>query len=1071
MIKQIIIFPLLLLPLCLQSGDREALNFFENKVRPLLAAECYDCHGPDKAKGDLRVDNISHILKGGSSGPALVIGKPEESLLIEAVHRTDPDFAMPPKTELSKDQVAVLEKWVREGAVWPKDEIEESPEVDQFGFTEEDYQWWAIQPVKDPSPPKNGAGWATNEIDHFIARKLEAANLQPAAEASREELIRRAYFDLHGLPPSPEQVEAFVNDDRPDAWPRLIDELLASPAYGERWAQHWLDVVRYAESDGYRADGYRPETYRYRDYVVNALNEDKPYNQFVREQLAGDEIAPEDPDTVVATAFLRLGIYEWNQRNARMHWDLIMTEMTNATAEAFLGIGIGCAQCHDHKFDPILQKDHFALQAFLNTVWWPENQPLAEKDDLAKLAEWEKATAGIRAKLDELQKARVASSLKFVVKQFPEDIQAIYNKPQEERNAYEEQLAQLVQRQVDHDFRRIDWKKTFAKDKAKLDQYNQLTSELKEFDHLKPKNKVPNGFIATDAKCQPADTVLEKRGKKEVIEPAFLTLLGQPAPEIKPGKNTTGRRTVLADWIASDSNPLSTRVMANRIWQRHFKNGLAPSPNDFGKLGGVPTHPELLDWLTSRFVEGGWKMKDLHRKIMTSSTYRQTARRKPTSVESLSDPGNELLWRYPPKRLQAEQVRDAMLKVSGDLTPKSGGPSQGGSATIRSVYIQKKRNSPDPFLGSFDAPSGFASSPSRIPTTTPNQSLFLVNSEWPMKRARSFARRILQGKSQVDREVIQTAFQHVYGRDATDIEIDGSIDFINRQLDNVTGTVAPPPKYPNETGLRDIKQYFGEVKDVDLGKNSLWLQPGSRFERLDFSSIPLPEESFTIEAVANLDSIYKDASVNTLISKWNGSTSVDGWGLGVTSEKSRYQPRNFIMQLVGENFQQNQVYEVVASDLRLPLQKPVYLAASVSARPTDGDATSGKINFYLKDLSNPKAELQTSEVVHSIVGGFPKQTMKSLIGGRVGSGHLWDGQLARLRISDGHLEPGQLLINKGKAKTIIDWSFSSGVGEKPEENTSWYRAPLPQNSDSKLLSATTDFCHALFNSNEFLYLH
>lgn len=1057
------------------ADERDRLLHFENEVRPLLAGACYECHGKDKAKGGLRLDHITHIQRGGDSGPALVAGRPDESLLIEAVRRSDPDFAMPPKKGLGGQEVAVLEKWVREGAFWPED-LKPEITVDERGFSEDDYEWWAIQPVAEPPVPGNGKGWARNEIDRFVARKLEEKNLQPAEPAAKHELVRRAYFDLIGLPPTPEEVNAFLEDERPDAWARLIDRLLESPRYGERWAQHWLDVVRYSESDGYRADDYRPRSWRYRDYVIDSFNGDKPYDRFVREQLAGDEIAPHDPDTIIGTAFLRLGIYEWNQRNARMQWDLIMTEMTNATAEAFLGVGIGCAQCHDHKFDPILQRDHFALRSFLSSVWWPEDRPVGTEEELdefeRKMAEWERATAEIRAKIDTLQKGRIDSSASYVVKQFPEDIQEIYAKPTTERTAYEEQLAQLVQRQVDNKLRKMDWEKELGKKKdGSLELYKKLQAELAEFDHLKPE-PLPHEFVATDIKPVPAKTVIQKRSGEELVEPAFLSLLNLPEPEIKSGKVTTGRRSVLAEWIADPENPLSTRVAVNRIWQRHFGKGIAPSPNDFGKLGGSPTHPELLDWLTRRFIEGGWRIKPIHRLIMNSATYRQTAQREPTSVEDLADPTNERLWRFPPRRLQAEEVRDAMLAVSGEIRiPEDGGKSVSASSTTRSVYTIKKRNTPDPFLSLFDMPAGFASNPDRVPTTSPNQSLLLMNGEWPLARASAFARRILDGKEKADPEVIRSAFQLAYGRNPSKQEVEASLGFIGMQMGKVTPGKAPAPKYPNENGLRNITQGFSDIDSVRLGDRALWIQPGSRFERLDFTRYDLPSEAFTIEAVANLDRLYPDASVNTLVSKWNGSKNTPGWSFGVTSEKSRYQPRNFIMQLVGGDFEGNRVYEVVASDLRFPLNKPVYVAAAVSAVPTDGDKLAGKVVFYLKDLSDPEAILQRAEVKHSVVGGLVT-SVSSLVGGRDGSGHLWDGQLARLRISDGLLHEDELLPNGGgEVPAVIDWVFQGSNGEEPVPGTNWKRMVPKKTEDSRLLSATADFCQALFNSNEFLYLH
>ncbi|HRX77813.1 MAG TPA: DUF1549 domain-containing protein, partial [Pirellulaceae bacterium] len=366
----LVIAGVLALPAIATADDNsnvEHLKFFEMHVRPLLAQHCLECHSEESQKGGLRLDSRTAILKGGESEePAVVPGKPEESPLIDAVRYES--YEMPPQGQLPAKDIEVLVKWIELGAPWPGGDDALIVRQDSDRLTDEDRKWWAVQPVIEPQLPEAGAGWVRNEIDRFIASQLDAAELKPAREADRHELVRRAYFDLHGLPPTPEQVDAFVNDDRQDAWERLIRELLDSPRYGERWAQHWLDVVRYAESDGYNEDAFRPEASAYRDYVIRSLNDDKPYNQFVREQLAGDEINPDDPDVFIGTAYLRHGVYEWNQRNARMHWSLIINEMTRVTGEAFLGIGIGCAECHDHKYDPILQKDYYGLQAFLSSV-------------------------------------------------------------------------------------------------------------------------------------------------------------------------------------------------------------------------------------------------------------------------------------------------------------------------------------------------------------------------------------------------------------------------------------------------------------------------------------------------------------------------------------------------------------------------------------------------------------------------------------------------------------------------------------------------------------------------------
>ncbi len=1066
------LIPLLLLvlvPVALSGASKDELKFFETHIRPLLAENCFECHGEDKQKAGLRLDHIDFITAGGDTGPAVVRGDAEASLLIEAVRYTDPDFEMPPKKPLEAEQVALLERWVNAGAPWPE-EPGMSPELarDENGFTAEDRAWWAIQPVRDPEVPVEGEGWARNEIDMFVARRLAEHDLEPAAEASPEELVRRAYFDLHGLPPTPEERRAFLDAAEKDlegAWAALIEELLASPRYGERWAQHWLDVVRYAESDGYRQDAFRPEAWRYRDYVIRSINEDKPYDQFVREQLAADEFAREDPETLIATAFLRHGVYEWNQRDAEMHWDIIMTEMTNVTSEAFLGLGIGCAQCHDHKFDPILQEDHFALRSFLSTVWWPENEPYATPEQLARyearMGQWEKVAGELQARMDELVKQTYDNRRNFVVGQFPEEIQAMYRTPAAERTAYEEQMAQLVQRQVDAQLGRHKPDKYLKLHPEKKAEYEALQKKLAAHAELKPK-PLPTAFISTDIDREPAQTLLKTRRGETDVQPAFLTLLGQPAPRIEPREHTTGRRSALADWIADAENPLSTRVFVNRIWQRHFGRGIVATPNDFGNLGEPPSHPELLDWLTLRFVENGWRMKPVHRMIMLSSTYRQTSRREPSQHEVMADLENRYLWRFPPTRLSAEQIRDAMLSISGELSSKSDGPPLGGDSTARSVFVKKMRNSPDPVLAGFDAPSGFDSAPTRLETTTPTQSLLLINNEWPMARARAFARRVMGGAREVSKLEIAEAYRLAWGRTPSRAEMQAGLDFVKVQTADHRAATPAEPKYrfPNENGLRPSGQHFAAVEDHKLGSKALWLQPGSRFERLEVQQPDFDGDAFVVEAVAVLESLHKDASVNTLISRWNGNQKTSGWTFGVTSEKSRYQPRNFIVQLTGRNPGGEMEYEVVASNLRVPLGVPVYLAAAIETHPEG----RGTVTFWMKDLSDPEAKLESVEVPHNLAEAIQDPGTKLTVGGRVDSTqHSWDGQLAKLTLR----EPGVL-----EGSPLIDWTFS-GDGEEPAPGTAWIRAPKPKpaGASEPVLAAMTDFCHALLNSNEFLYLH
>ncbi len=1054
----------------------EHLKFFETRVRPLLAQHCLECHSAESQKGGLRLDSRADILKGGESEePAIVPGKPDESPLVDAIRYES--FEMPPKGQLPEKDIAVLVKWIKLGAPWPGGDTAKIVRKDGDRITDEDRSWWAVQPVKEPSVPSEGDNWARNEIDRFVFRNMTAEGLKPAREADRYELVRRSYFDLHGMPPTPAQVSAFVNDDRPDAWPRLIRKLLDSPRYGERWAQHWLDVVRFAESDGYNEDAFRPAASAFRDYVIRSLNNDKPYDQFVREHLAGDEIDPNDPDVFIGTAYLRHGVYEWNQRNARMHWGLIINEMTRVTGEAFLGLGIGCAECHDHKFDPILQKDYYGLQAFLSSVAWPMDRPLASPKSIAdhkkKQLAWEKATQAIRDEMDSLAGAAVESNQKYIVDQFPGDIQVIYRKPEAEKTTHEKQLSYLVHRQAQRAAQKFDYAKALKSKPEKLKRYKELQAELKKFDSLKPV-PLPVAFIATDVSSEPAPTYLLTRTTQEAVEPSFLTLLGQK-PVIKPTATSTGRRTALANWIANKDNPLSTRVIVNRVWQRHFGRGIVATPNDFGTLGEPPSHPELLDWLTRRFLDAGWKIKPLHELIMNSAAYRQTARREPSPTENKVDPTNRLLWRFPPQRLDAEQVRDAMLSVSGEMKPRDGGTSVSGTSPYRSIYVKKLRNRPDEMLGGFDAPLGFESAPDRISTTTPIQSLLLVNGGWSLDRSRAFAKRLLAGEKELAADDIRTAYQLVFGRNASDDEVSEALAFVRDQAGSI---VAPTvvDKFPNESGLRPVSQHFGDVKEFGIGTKTLWIQPGSRFERLHAQKPVGLDDEFTVETIANLDRLYPDASVNTLMSRWNGSTKSSGWNIGVTSTKSAYQPRNFIVQLVGRTFQDEPAYEVVASGLRVPLGKPVYLAAVVSAATSKGDATSGSVTFYMKDLSDPKAKMETATVPTTIVGKIQNPARKTIIGGRDGRGHLWDGQIARLTVSHGAVPAEQLLFGKqaAEAKRILDWTFRDENGETPAPETAWLREKQTDNPggvSSKTLSAVTDLCHALFNSNEFLYLH
>ncbi len=472
-------------------------QFFEKSVRPLLAENCYSCHSAKKQKGGLRLDSLEAILKGGESGPALVPGKPGESLLVEAINYDG--LEMPPTGKLPPEKVAVLSRWVFLGAPWPSRD-----RAAAHATTASDANpvrssltsgppLWSLQPLRRPAVPEPSAdafatwsGWSCNPIDRFILQGLLDHGLSPAPEADKATLIRRVAFDLTGLPPSPDEVDAFLADDRPDAYERLVDRLLASPRYGQRWARHWLDLVRYAESDGYRQDAYRPGAWRYRDYVVHSFNSDKPYDRFLTEQLAGDELDPDDPELRVATGYLRLGTYEYNQRNVRGQWADILNDITDVTGEVFLGLGIGCARCHDHKFDPILQKDYYRLQAFFT--------PLLPRDDLTTAtakewqdyrshrAAWENAAAGVLRQLETMARPYRDKGAASALAKFPDEIKAVLARPEADRTPLERQIGALAYRQITYEYDQVPAILKGA-DKAR---WADLQKELRRFDALKP---------------------------------------------------------------------------------------------------------------------------------------------------------------------------------------------------------------------------------------------------------------------------------------------------------------------------------------------------------------------------------------------------------------------------------------------------------------------------------------------------------------------------------------------------------------------------------------------------------
>ena len=713
------------------------LAFFESKIRPLLADQCYSCHSAkaEKLKGGLHVDSLEALLKGGDSGPALVPGDAEKSLLIKAVRYGDPDLQMPPKgKKLSDRQIADLTRWVKAGAPWPEtDKAAARPTKVSHEITEKDRSWWAFQPIRRPELPvhlKSGIAdlKSRSPIDAFIRAQLDAKHLKPNPSATKRELIRRAYFDLIGLPPTPEQIAAFEKDKSPDAWARLIDHLLSLPQYGERWGRHWLDVARFAQSNGYERDGEKPESWRYRDYVVRAFNEDKPYDQFIREQIAGDELERVTFDSIIATGFHHLGVRDDEPDDKRMAEFDELDDMLSTTGSAFLGLTIGCARCHEHKFDPIPQADYYSLLSFFRNVRLYESPkytldsanyvPLAEP---AKLADW-------RAAHD----ARVKA---------------------------------------------LEKKVAAAKDDAEKKKLNQQIEAAKG---EKPPFEFALAVRERGAKPPPTHVLIRGNAGNPGAEvrPAFLSVLRSSRHESAQTSasgnqsrltsaatgESSGRRRTFADWVASADNPLTARVMVNRIWHHHFGNGIVKTTSDFGRAGTPPTHPQLLDWLAAEFIANDWSIKKLHKTIMLSQTYQMSSRAENAKANAV-DPGNDLLWRQNLRRLEAEALRDTMLAISGRLNLKMGGrgffPHLSGEVLAgqsrpgldwelssaeeksrRSLYAYVRRTMSVPMLDTFDYSNTTSPLNERPVTTVAPQALLLLNDAFMREQAAAFADRL-----------------------------------------------------------------------------------------------------------------------------------------------------------------------------------------------------------------------------------------------------------------------------------------------------------------------------------------
>jgi hypothetical protein len=707
-------------------------------------------------------------------------------------------------------------------------------------FTQVEREYWAFQPVKRPSVPKvKDQSRVRTPIDAFLLNRLEEAGLEFSPPAGRRELLRRVKYDLLGLPPTPEEVDRFLQDDSPGAYERLIDELLASPHYGERWGRHWLDLVRYSETAGFNADPTRPLAYKYRDYVIRAFNNNTPYDRFIQEQLAGDELFPGRSEALVATGYNRLWPDESNASNVLLARQDGLNDLTANVGAVFLGLSIGCAQCHDHKFDPILQTDFYQLQAFFVGLVPQDRVPIAPADQLAdyqqKLQQWMADTEAVRRELHELeQTARVkASHIKRL--KFPAIVLDAIDTAEEHRSAFQHQLAFWSERQIE-----VDEKQLLAQLSDEQQQRREeLQQQLKDLKKSKPQPPSAQSIMASveiEDSMPPTHLLAGGSYNKPLqeLQPGFLQIVRPDESNLAtiepPRPGTSGRRTALARWMTDPENPLTARVMVNRLWQEHFGQGLVSNANDFGVQTPPPSHPELLDWLAAEFVSQGWDVKAMHRLMVTSAAYRQAAHQRTADDEPLTaetvDPGNELYWHYPRRRLTAENIRDALLAVAGLLERGMYGPGvrpqmppnfssrerwdeskDEADRHRRSVYIFAKRNLPYPLLDVFDLPDMHESCAKRSETTVAPQALMLLNSEMILDYARKFAGRLIEENPSRDLPpLVEAAYLRCFTRKPDAAEIAAAIAFIERQKTLVVDgqTTGDEPDH----GLADLPESF-----------------------------------------------------------------------------------------------------------------------------------------------------------------------------------------------------------------------------------------------------------------------
>ena len=913
-------------------SDAEKVEFFNSQVKPILQQNCFHCHGSGT---EVELTSREKILEGGNYGAAVSLESPVDSFLLEMVGYGQETAQMPPDGRLDDASLDILAKWIDIGLPYPVQD-----DVQLESKTASDY--WAYSLLKRPQVPSvQATDWVSNPIDAFILARLEAHGLIPAAPASKLTLIRRIYYDLTGLPPSPEAVEAFLNDTSPDAYEKRIDKLLKSPRYGEKWGRHWLDLVRYAETNGYENDSDKPYVWRYRDYVINAFNKDKPYDQFIKEQLAGDELHTLTTEAVIATGYHKLGVWDDGPADRKLARYDYLDDIVSTTGQVMLGMTIGCARCHDHKIDPISTRDYYSLLAFFHDITPNNRGPLAdigtpEQQAVRDKRLTEKRLAEQEAqdklfKIQEIIKIELAKNIseeiapdapvsamrnltyrfyRHIFEQFPNDFDLL--EPTAEGRLFNNlfslapasrkkdiglvfegtlqvpekatytfhinlqgecklilngyKVAELIgerdievaltkgevsirleyfNKDVDKPQLEVSWSGTnfekqplstnatvnfgeLLKTHAGLIEMNESLKalvdqqkELKKQRDQRRRQRVPyeHQALAVSESKQTSTHIL-RRGNPHLVgrevKPAFPEVLNPPTVEMPPvpeDAKSSGKRRVFAEWVASTANPLTARVMVNRIWQHHFGRGIVRSTNDFGQLGTPPTHPELLDWLASEFIASGWRLKAMHKLIMTSNTYRMSAQSNPICIQQ--DANNNLFWRFNMRRLTAEEIRDTVLWVTGKLNLKMGGPSvfpelpeevlatssrprsvwgksPPDEANRRSVYVKVKRSLLVPILNQFDQANTDSTCPVRFSTTVPTQSLTMLNGKFINNQALAFANRMRWEGGVTVEDRVKFGLRLVLCREPKPAEIQQALAFMQelQHSEGVTSEVA-----------------------------------------------------------------------------------------------------------------------------------------------------------------------------------------------------------------------------------------------------------------------------------------